>query len=336
MFSKYCLGLFLCISSFLPIAIAFPLILLYNNLTDMSTKNFANFITILLFLKKVKAMKKQKQPINKTTYEWHTHAMKNHPVMFNYGTMKASPNRYTNIHENVEFLLFQKGDARVRCENRYIEAEYGDIVCVNSHVSHCVETSTYTSHYCLIVDSDFCRENNLDPTVITFADKIHDEKASALYLAVGEAYRLQSPFASAALRGATLSFISYLAMHYCALKKSAQSKPVPQNILDTVNYMKANLDTKLTLETLANAGGLSCYHFARTFKKVTHHSPLAYLNILRMEKATHMLHETTLSIADISAACGFESPSYFARSFRAFTGLSPTEYRTEQSNYAHL
>ena len=50
----------------------------------------------------------------------------------------------------------------------------------------------------------------------------------------------------------------------------------------------------------------------------------------RIERAKQLFSTTTLSVADISEAVGFAAVSGFSRSFKAVTGVSPSEYRARQ------
>ena len=57
----------------------------------------------------------------------------------------------------------------------------------------------------------------------------------------------------------------------------------------TCRYIEANLDEKLTLESLSRQAGLSLFHFQRTFKKVLGISPRQYVEARRLEKVKHSL-----------------------------------------------
>ena len=52
-----------------------------------------------------------------------------------------------------------------------------------------------------------------------------------------------------------------------------------------------------------------------------------YLTEFRMEKAKALLADPRYKIADISSRVGYSDGNYFGKSFRKYTGLSPSEYR---------
>jgi transcriptional regulator GlxA family with amidase domain len=57
-------------------------------------------------------------------------------------------------------------------------------------------------------------------------------------------------------------------------------------------------------------------------------SPTEIKNTVRLDRAISMLIKTDLPIADISAACGFNSSSAFTAFFKKHTGMTPTKLRS--------
>ena len=51
-----------------------------------------------------------------------------------------------------------------------------------------------------------------------------------------------------------------------------------------------------------------------------------------MEDARHLLADSTLDIAEIAYAVGFEDRNYFTLQFRKATGCSPRAYRQNVKN----
>jgi AraC family carnitine catabolism transcriptional activator len=50
-----------------------------------------------------------------------------------------------------------------------------------------------------------------------------------------------------------------------------------------------------------------------------------------LEKARQLLRQTDMSVLEVSIACGFESPSYFTRSYRARARCPREDRRTAQA-----
>lgn len=54
-----------------------------------------------------------------------------------------------------------------------------------------------------------------------------------------------------------------------------------------------------------------------------------YVVYLRIERAKLLLLNTSLSVNVIAEMCGYESASYFIKSFKAVTGMTPGQYQKE-------
>jgi AraC-like DNA-binding protein len=86
------------------------------------------------------------------------------------------------------------------------------------------------------------------------------------------------------------------------------------------------------LDDLAAAVTLDVAYLGRLFRKSTGLSPLDYLARLRAERAAALLANSDLPIARIGAEVGWPDPTYFARRFRALSGLTPTQYRQRSAS----
>lgn len=98
-------------------------------------------------------------------------------------------------------------------------------------------------------------------------------------------------------------------------------------IYQTTAYIKENLAEKLTLEDATEHVSLSKSYFCRILKDELGYTFTEYVNHLRVERAKLYLRDSTMSIADIAYAVGFDDQSYFTRIFKKLTNVSPGQYR---------
>lgn len=106
--------------------------------------------------------------------------------------------------------------------------------------------------------------------------------------------------------------------------KSTSSNP---RVTTVIEFMETNLDRKISLSEMAGVANLSPSHISHLFKTQTGLSPGEYLRRLRMEKATHLLATTLLSVKQIMAISGYGNRSDFLRHFKRYYEVTPTEYR---------
>jgi len=98
--------------------------------------------------------------------------------------------------------------------------------------------------------------------------------------------------------------------------------------------IEERLSDRLALADLAEASGLSLYHFARAFRASTGMTPMAYLQLRRCERARGMLLAGTAGLAEVAAACGFRNQSHFTRVFRRLEGETPGRWRATRGGRA--
>jgi AraC family transcriptional regulator len=92
-------------------------------------------------------------------------------------------------------------------------------------------------------------------------------------------------------------------------------------------YMQERFSQRITLADLAAVAGLSPFHFSRLFKASRGSSPMRFLNGVRVAVACRLLARPELTVAYISTACGFSTPSHFTAVFAQQVGVPPSTYR---------
>ena len=78
-----------------------------------------------------------------------------------------------------------------------------------------------------------------------------------------------------------------------------------------------------TLKELASEAGMSRASFAKTFAEVIGTPPIQFLTRRRMQLATRLLRDDSLSISEVSARLGYSSEAAFSRAFKRCTGDTP-------------
>ena len=92
------------------------------------------------------------------------------------------------------------------------------------------------------------------------------------------------------------------------------------------SYLNTNLDnTKLNVETVADAMAMSKSTLNRKLKTLLNISSNDYLKKYRLQKSVLLLNQGN-SVSEVAYRVGFESSSYFAQCFKEQFNQTPTEF----------
>ena len=115
----------------------------------------------------------------------------------------------------------------------------------------------------------------------------------------------------------SLQIISFQGLPHAAAMRKAES------------FIRENLTRRISLKEIAAVAGLSAPYFSTIFKEEMGENLSRYVNRLRVEKASRLLLETSLTLSDIAGECCFEDQSWFSKIFKSFTGISPGKFRSQ-------
>jgi AraC-like DNA-binding protein len=108
----------------------------------------------------------------------------------------------------------------------------------------------------------------------------------------------------------------------------------PEVVVRAKRYVNANLEEKISLETVARHVGVSPYYFCKVFKQSAGMTLTEYVNRRRVEWAKRRLADPRTRVTEVAFDVGFQSISQFNRSFLKYVGESPTRYRERKSTQA--
>lgn len=94
-----------------------------------------------------------------------------------------------------------------------------------------------------------------------------------------------------------------------------------------IERIERNIDKDLSIEELASGVCITRRQLERLFRTELDESPAEFRQRLRLDKARQLLQQSDLSIMQVSMACGYDSPSYFARCYRERFSRTPRQDR---------
>lgn len=105
---------------------------------------------------------------------------------------------------------------------------------------------------------------------------------------------------------------------------SAIDEILLKKVLEMVEKNLSN--TEYSIEDLSSDMCMSRASLYRKINTLTGLSPTEFVKNIRLKKATELLKEGKYSVVEIADRVGFNTPSYFTKSFKRMFGVSPTQY----------
>ncbi|MCH5325146.1 MAG: AraC family transcriptional regulator [Eubacterium sp.] len=169
---------------------------------------------------------------------------------------------------------------------------------------HLIITVAFITRYCIEGGMEMEHAYNLSDAYIQQIDRCQTEKdIHAIHREMVEDYAHR--------------------MHVIVREKLF-SKPVVQ----CVDYIYNHLHYKITLKELAKTTGLSESYLSKLFRKEMGVTLSQYISQKRVEAAENLLKYSDFSCVEISDYLCFSSESYFIQVFKAYTKMTPREYRS--------
>ncbi len=229
------------------------------------------------------------------------------------------------VREDYLLALTLDGNAWVRQENRRRELAAGDWFLLEPHLAH-----------------EYCNVGSWSLAWVHFSGPVCDDLVSALDLAGAGHLCFQqhgrstrdlllrivlehddgSTACEAHKNALLLELLALLRQHYTCAGKAED-----KGVVLTASYIAEHLLDEFNLDDLAAMAHLSRFHFLRLFKQRYGTPPMTFRQKLRIESARNLMQDhPDLPIAEIALRTGFNDPLYFSRTFRRWTGMSPSTF----------
>lgn len=102
---------------------------------------------------------------------------------------------------------------------------------------------------------------------------------------------------------------------------------VPYNIKEILDFLNDNIYGRITVADIAKATGKSESAVKQLFSSYRKDGIIHYYNSLKIETAKKLIKQNCYNITQIADMLGFDNPQYFSKSFKAYTKMTPTEYK---------
>ena len=244
-------------------------------------------------------------------------------------------------HKEIELIAITEGSADFYIDSKLYSIAAGDILVIPPYAIHSVKTAknTLTSYYCICFDLKLLSDDSLKAgletgtTSLEYKIEASSPIAEALLRYVESAFRA----CDSSHAGWELEAVGNVSLFFAELKKEGRfyqklhDKSEKDFAKSAMSYILDNFSEPITSQTAANALYINNSYFCRLFKKTFGCCFSEYVTSFRIETAKIYLTSTNMSASEIAFRVGFNSCSYFGKSFKEKYGVSPIAYRKSKT-----
>jgi len=261
------------------------------------------------------------------------------PVVNAVGKRKCGPASWRipwRALSDWEWVLVEDGEGTVWTETGAHPVSRGSLMLFSPGLCHRIDTSVEKPMRFSFVhfDAPDCLSLPLQRGEQSFAAQLRAKTPVMEIKAFGSFVRLVERFHQAQNRiGASrVLLLGALQLEWLVLMRDELSqKPSGFTAWRRLEKLRAAIQTNpeadWRLPTMAACCGVCPDTLSRDVMACTGERPTIVRDRIRLEEAKRLLDETSLTVQEILARCGWEDPFYGSRRFRQLCGCTPTGWR---------
>ena len=233
----------------------------------------------------------------------------------------------SNWHSEPEFIYTISGSQTIYVENDCYVTQPGDIVVVNSGRIHTISGKEW-AHHCVIPSELVYRTLGISHDGIVLQPHIRDKQLSDALLTVVNEHVVNRKYAQQYKTLAVQQFLLQAFERFeCNHLSESPQKKNPHFVVTVkvIDFLRQHMAEDFSIETIAKEFGITSSYMCRCVKAATGISIIDHLNRLRCYTAKHYLMHSNKKVNEIAAICGYQSNSYFAKTYQKIIGCSPNE-----------
>jgi AraC-like DNA-binding protein len=252
-----------------------------------------------------------------------------------------------HYHPEIELIFVCGGSGKRQIGSNISYFTDGDLILIGSNLPHCGMTNENTKNdYEVVIQfpvdflgSDFWKATEMNRILsmletaksgIVFGEEVKNALKTKIE-ALTEATSLNKLLILIEILDELSHTNDYKILN--ASKYYLQTQKEDNDRINVIfNYVKDHFKEQITLETVAELSNMTVPSFCRYFKKITNKTFTQFVNEYRITHSLKLLAEQPMSITEVCFDSGFNNFSYFNKTFKEHTQMSPSQYRKEFSN----
>lgn len=255
---------------------------------------------------------------------------------------------FTHEHEFFEILCVYDGTADTTIQGISHTLNAGDICIIPPNTKHSIGIFDDSTAFNIIIrastfQSTFFQTLTATSALSQFFSHVLYKKTKGNYLIfhTGESSQVRSlledmyieylghqKYSPAFLNSMLMLFWAQLLRYHENDVESILTKEYSgSSVTEILNYLHQHYRTA-SLSDTSEYFGYSPSHFSTLIKESTGQTFLQIVKNIKLGQACHALKDTTLNISAICELVGYENPEHFMRTFKKIYGMTPSQYRT--------
>ncbi len=238
-----------------------------------------------------------------------------------------------HMHKDVEILYVWDGHCDAYIDSKHYTLKEGDLFVSFANQIHYYENAPVGRYYVFTISPKifFGMEKLLFEKVPT-NNVLHLTEADPILHLLVLSHKAYTQFKVSKNQLMLNGYLNLLLGHilnHLELKPYTSAESSTLRLI--MNYCMENFHDDISLEKLSQDLSFGKYYISHLINKKLNMNLNDYINTLRIDAACQLLRGTNIKIADISEDVGFGTIRSFNRVFLKQMGLTPKDYRLQNS-----
>lgn len=262
-------------------------------------------------------------------YELHDDLDADFPFIYGRRMLLASHpyDTYLHWHDCIEIVYCEGGQCGVISGNHRIFLEKGDIAIINSGEIHDVFTESECQMYYFDLGSALYSPLGLTPHLFVFQKKIKDTRMEASIRRIIAEMERKDSYYRQAVQTEIISMVILLMREYLddTTERKTTGNQQVYAVKKIILYLRQHFLEQISIDELCAETGYSKFYLCHSFKKMTGHTMIQYVNFLKCQNARSLLLDGSCNVSESAALSGFGNDSYFSKTYKTVFGRLPSE-----------
>lgn len=240
---------------------------------------------------------------------------------------------YLHYHDLYELYFLEQGYHSTIIEDRLFQLSPRDVALYTPNILHKSHNTNGYVRTCIYFSQNYLKKYFSDKAISSLTECFKspvislDGNAFDQIRKIFPLIRAENPRADGNKVFMYLTAILTIVNRYRDSYRPIQLSQEQEKLALTLRYIHQNYNSIDSISEIADKLYVTKYHLCHTFKAATGLTLVEYINHIKIRQACNLLKCTKKSVTQIGTDCGFNSSTYFCKTFKKMIGLAPSEYR---------